>query len=226
MSKPNRARSAYAAREHIEHDEQDHAFQQRLDTARSGSAAPGRPAGKIIAQGSQSGAGRPHSSPLMKLAIRPRPSPIGTHTAIRSAKPSSGMRWRRQNRSACATATPSTPPWKLMPPCQTAKICSGMREIERRLVEQHVAEPAAEHHAERRPGEEIVHLLARSRPPAAAAPAGASAASRAPGRRYRRARTSGSRTARPGPATGSNCGNSRTGIISDTDPAACRWSCT
>ena len=57
-----------------------------------------------------------------------------------------------------ATATPSMPPWKLMPPCQTSKICGGMGEVELRLVEQHVAEAAAQDHAERRPGEEVVHL--------------------------------------------------------------------
>ena len=92
-AEPHRAR-ARRARQRVEHDEQHQAFQQRLvDLARDG-AAPGRRVGKIIAQGSQSGAGRPQSSPLMKLAMRPSPSPIGTQTASRSAKPSSGMRLR------------------------------------------------------------------------------------------------------------------------------------
>ena len=124
------------------------AFQQRLDTTRWGSAArtareptPRRPSaqgfiarvrwlrggmalGNTIAPGHQSGAGRPHSSPLMKFAIRPSPSPIGATMAMRSANPSSGMPLRRQN-TMIAIATPSMPPWKLMPPSQTARISAG-----------------------------------------------------------------------------------------------------
>ena len=95
MSQPGRARSA-SPRQREHDDEQQQAFQQRLvDLA--GMARQARTPGKIIAQGSQSGAGRPHSSPLMKLAMRPKPSPIGAHTAMRSAKASSRMPLRRQN---------------------------------------------------------------------------------------------------------------------------------
>ncbi len=77
-----------------------------------------------MAQGSQSGAGRPQSSPLTKLARRPNSSPIGVTTAIRSAKPRIGMRLRAQNRMI-ASVTPIAPPWKLMPPCHTASASSG-----------------------------------------------------------------------------------------------------
>jgi hypothetical protein len=60
----------------------------------------------------------------MKFATRPSPRPIGATTAIRSANPSSAIPLRRQN-MMIATATPSMPPWKLMPPSQTARIIDG-----------------------------------------------------------------------------------------------------
>ena len=46
-----------------------------------------------------------------------------------------------------------------MPPVQTAGICSGWGQEIARLVEQHIADAAAEHDAESSPGEEIVGLL-------------------------------------------------------------------
>ena len=43
-----------------------------------------------------------------------------------------------------------------MPPCQTARISRRVRGEEGRLVEQHVAEPAAEDDAEDHPGQQVV----------------------------------------------------------------------
>ena len=68
---------------------------------------------------------RPHSSPLMKLPIRPAANPVGTQGATRSVTSRNG-RLRIRANSARATITPSRPPWKAMPPFQTAKISSGL----------------------------------------------------------------------------------------------------
>ena len=55
-------------------------MQRLIDLARDVRGDSGRRVGKTIAHGSQSGAGRPQSSPLMKFAIRPSPSPIGARS--------------------------------------------------------------------------------------------------------------------------------------------------
>ena len=74
---------------------------------------------------SQSGAGAPPELTIDEICHPARvPSPIGADVAMRSANPSSGMLFRRQN-TMMAMATPSMPPWKLMPPSQTARICRG-----------------------------------------------------------------------------------------------------
>ena len=72
-----------------------------------------------------------------------------------------------------------------------------VREIIGRIVEQHVAEPAAEHDAERRPDQEIVDVAAAARDAAGGRRARGNTAIRAAGPRYRRARTSGSQRVRP-----------------------------
>ena len=83
----------------------------------------------------------------MKLPSRPAASPSGTSGATKSVTSSQRL-WRARANSQSATSTPRKPPWKLMPPCQTANISSGCCEVVERLVEQHVAEAAAEDHAE------------------------------------------------------------------------------
>ena len=61
-----------------------------------------------------------------------------------------------------------------MPPRQTAKISSGLRQIGVEIVEQHVADAAAEHDAERHPDDQVVDVERAS----AAAAAGPESASR------------------------------------------------
>ena len=70
------------------------------------------------------GGTRPHSSPLMKLPRRPAASPSGTSGATKSVTSSQRLSRRRANNHS-ASSTPRKPPWKLMPPCQTARISSG-----------------------------------------------------------------------------------------------------
>ena len=68
--------------------------------------------------------GRPQSSPLMKLARRPKHWPIGSQAATRSATPSSATLLAIA-KPAIATPTPIIAPWKLMPPFQTSNTSSG-----------------------------------------------------------------------------------------------------
>ena len=77
--------------------------------------------------------GRPQSSPLMKLAMRPRNG--------RSARPRRSGRPAAAGRSCCARRRAmhgdqhaSAPPWKLMPPCQTFRISSGSGPDQLRVV--------------------------------------------------------------------------------------------
>ena len=148
--------------------------------------------------------GGPTSSPLMKLAMRPRNRPIGPTAQVRSPSERIGMP-RLSANSTTATTQPVKPPWNDMPPFHSCKISSGCCSEMRQIVEQHIADAAAEDDAERHPQHEIVEvgdgqrrfaapqrcfgLNKRGRRP-----------SRAGCRRYRRARTSGSRTARDAPA--------------------------
>ena len=137
---------------------------------------------------------RPQSSPLMKFAMRPKNRPIGATTAARSSMASASgtaharrARWRAPRRGSrrgrtCRPARPRRSP-------------AGWRD-RRRIVEQHVAEAAAEDDAERHPDDEIVDV-GRARLPAASPDPGSAARRRAStsrrgGPRYRRARTSGS----------------------------------
>jgi hypothetical protein len=80
--------------------------------------------GKTIAHGSDGSAARPHSSPLMKLPMRPLASPTGTQGAMRSVT-SQNVRPRRRANNAMAAITPSRPPWNDMPPFHTASTSSG-----------------------------------------------------------------------------------------------------
>ena len=57
-----------------------------------------------------------------------------------------------------AEVTPITPPWNDMPPSHSCRISTGFCEIIERLVEQDVAEPAAEDDAERRVEDHVVGM--------------------------------------------------------------------
>ena len=103
---------------------------------------------------------RPHSSPLMKLASRPKNRPIGVTIATRSAS-MKGSTLLRIAKARMATTTPSRPPWNDMPPSHRVRMASGLVREERRLVEQHIAQPAAQDDAERRPQQEVVDLVRR-----------------------------------------------------------------
>ena len=106
--------------------------------------------------------GLPTSSPLMKLASRPKNSPIGVaaaHTSsmlqtlalVRRAKYDDGEDGAEQAAVECHAAHPHG------------------RDVERvgeevaRLVEQHIAEPAAHKHAHGHIDEQVVHLRRRER---------------------------------------------------------------
>ena len=141
--------------------------------------------------------GRPQSSPLMKLASRPRNRPIGAAQAIASptsriATPAAAGEQdagRHHAEQAAVERHAALPDLEGL---------ERVAEVEVRPVEQDVAEPAAQHDAERDVEQQVVESRAASAASPAAAPASADTASRAPGRRCRRARTSGSRTARSG----------------------------
>ena len=69
--------------------------------------------------------GPPHSSALMKLAIRPRNNPIGV------ASQSVGQLEEGEAAAPCEQKgrdqTPISPPWKDMPPRHTASMSSWVR---------------------------------------------------------------------------------------------------
>ena len=75
-----------------------------------------------MAQGTS--VGRPHNSPLMKLAMRPRNSPIGPTAQVMSPSERIGMPRLRAN-STTATTQPVKPPWNDMPPFHSCTISSG-----------------------------------------------------------------------------------------------------
>src|SRR5580693_5889028 len=95
-----------AAHHETEHDEEDDAF-QRCFIKLAGMRGIGPPLGKIIAHGTS--LGRPHNSPLMKLAMRPRNSPIGQTAAMTSPSDSIGMP-RLSANATMAMMEPATPP--------------------------------------------------------------------------------------------------------------------
>ena len=82
---------------------------------------PGQ-AGKMTAQGTRDG--RPQSSPLMKLAMRPKNNPADPTVTMRSVRWSKRIFADRLNQARAKT-TPTIPPWLAMPPSQTRKKLSG-----------------------------------------------------------------------------------------------------
>ena len=63
----------------------------------------------------------PNNSPFIKLAILPKKIPIGaTHATI--SEYLKKLVFLFYENMKIATMTPSNPPWKDMPPCQSLKI--------------------------------------------------------------------------------------------------------
>ena len=113
-----------------------------------------------MAKGQPGGAGRPHNSPLMKLAIRPKPEAdrgddgdaVGEGEdvdPVPAAEPGDGDGDAQHAAVEAHAALPDGDNVQRMP------------EEGAGLVEQHIADPPAENDAKRRPGEEIIHLQRR-----------------------------------------------------------------
>lgn len=80
--------------------------------------------GNLIAHGSASEASLAHSSPLMKLPIRPAARPSGAVGTRKSATWRKG-RPHRHEKNQIPSTTPMAPPWKLIPPSQTRMMLPG-----------------------------------------------------------------------------------------------------
>ncbi len=76
--------------------------------------------GNTIAHGAS--LGLPHNSPLMKLAMRPKPCPIGSTAQTRSPMVKSRKLRRLQNQMI-DRITPSAAPWNDIPPFHTSSMC-------------------------------------------------------------------------------------------------------
>ena len=81
---------------------------------------------------------------------------------VRSPSDRIGMPRLRAN-STTASTQPTKPPWNDMPPFQSCTIFERMFEEVRRIVEQHIADAAAEDDAERHPQHEVVEVDGRER---------------------------------------------------------------
>ena len=99
---------------------------------------------------------RPQSSPLMKLAMRPKKRPKGTTAATRSNRLQMGMPLRRAKR-IMAMVVPVRPPWKDMPPFQIWT-ADGILDDGLQVVKEDVADASAEDDADGGPDDEIVEL--------------------------------------------------------------------
>ena len=65
---------------------------------------------------------------------------------------------RRRANSTTASTQPGKPPWNDMPPFHSCEDLERMRDEVLRVVEQHVADAAAEDDAERDPHDEVVEV--------------------------------------------------------------------
>ena len=121
-----------------------------------------RRSGNTMAQGTS--VGRPHNSPLMKLAMRPRNSPIGATAEVRSPSDSIGMSRCSANSTHGDDAAEEAAMERhaAVPELQDLQRVRGEM---RRVVEQHIADAAAEDDAERHPEDEVVDVLERHRRP-------------------------------------------------------------
>ena len=167
-------------------------------------------------------AGLPQSSPLMKLAMRPKNSPIGVTTAARSSMASAlkDARTREEHDGEHRAEEAAVERHAALPDREDL---GRAGEIGVEIVEQHVADAAAEDDAERHPDDQIVDV-GRARLPEAGPVFGRRgeapgiATSRRRGRRYRRARTSGSPAGRWRRRSGRSPETAAPGGL---DP--CRW---
>ncbi len=111
-------------RAHPDHDRQDRKQQDapRARPRRAGSdaAAAARHWGTPSPRARSASAGRPHNSLLMKLASRPRNSPIGPTAVVMSPSDRIEMSFLRAN-SITAATQPRKPPWNDMPPFHNSK---------------------------------------------------------------------------------------------------------
>ena len=108
-----------------------------------------------MAQGTS--VGRPHNSPLMKLAMRPRNSPIGATAGgdVAERQHRNAALQREQHDGDDAAGEAAVERHAAVPQLQDLDRMGGeMRQI----VEQHVAGAAAEDDAERHPEHEIVEV--------------------------------------------------------------------
>ena len=192
-----------------QHDEQHEALQRRLvelaRVARLRAAVRERPwpRARRVA--------RPQSSPLMKLARRPRNRPIGATAAgdVGQATGSGSLRQRASRIRATRAAEQAAMERHAAVPDREDLARVLDEEVE--IVEEDVAEPPAEHDAERGIDEQVVEDLGRRAWPSApeasvCGRAGAHRTSRRAARRHRPARTSGWRRARPAAGRGRSSG--------------------
>ncbi len=108
---------------------------------------------------------RPHNSPLMKLAMRPRNSPIGADRAgdVAERQDRNAALAREQQHGDHAAGKAAVERHAAVPQLHDLE---RMRGEVRQIVEQHVADAAAEDDAERHPEDEIVEVGDASSAPA------------------------------------------------------------
>ena len=101
---------------------------------------------------------RPHSSPLMKLPMRPAAMPSGTSGATKSIRSQvvDAVLPARERHGEHHAEQPAVERHAALPDGEDLE---RMREVVARLVEQHVAQPPAEDHAEHGEEYEVVELL-------------------------------------------------------------------
>ena len=93
----------------------------------------------------------------MKLAMRPRNSPMVPTAQVTSPSERIGMP-RLQREQHHRGEQPRKPPWNDMPPFHSCERLERVRGEIGRIVEQHVADAAAEDDAERDPHDEVVEV--------------------------------------------------------------------
>ena len=132
----HRAQRARAGRVRPQQQEQQQSLASGLGRAARDGAAAHPPRGRSWLHGSSvPAAGRPHSSPLMKLLSARPPARSAPAAAMKSATCQKPLPCRRPY-SHIATSTPRKPPWKLIPPFHTAR-SRPVLQIVAGLEEQH-----------------------------------------------------------------------------------------
>ena len=114
----------------------------------------------MTAHGASGLVGLPHSSPLMKLPMRPDAKTRSrAHGATKSVTTKNGCPMLRGRRAHIATSTPARPPWNDMPPSHTLNKLSGSASELAQAVDEHVADAAADDRAERDVEHDVVDVL-------------------------------------------------------------------